>query len=102
MRLLAIVAVLAIGCSRAPSRPSDLQPQVAAFGYYGVLAAAKPAPAPAPSGKCKNCNGTGKLSDGRVAPVKCPVCDGKGVVSSAGKPACANGVCQWPTRNITP
>ena len=101
MRLLAIAAVLAVGCSRAPSRQFDLQPQVAAFGYYGVLAAAKPAPAPAPSGKCKNCNGKGSVSDGRVS-VKCPVCDGKGVVSSAGKPACANGVCQWPTRNITP
>jgi len=102
MRLLAIAAVLAIGCSRGQARPADLQPQVAAFGYYAVLAAANPTPAPSPSGKCKNCNGTGKLSDGRVAPVKCPVCDGKGVASSAGKPACANGVCQWPTRNITP
>ena len=102
MRLLAIAAILAAGCSRPPARPADLQPQVAAFGYYAVLAAANPTPAPSPSGKCKNCNGTGKLSDGRVAPVKCPVCDGKGVASSAGKPACANGVCQWPTRNITP
>ena len=102
MRLLAIAAVLAVGCSRGQARPTDLQPQVAAFGYYAVLAAANPTPAPSPSGKCKNCNGTGKLSDGRVAPVKCPVCDGKGVASSAGKPACANGVCQWPTRNITP
>ena len=102
MRLLAIAAVLAVGCSRGQARPADLQPQVAAFGYYAVLAAANPTPAPSPSGKCKNCNGTGKLSDGRVAPVKCPVCDGKGVASSAGKPACANGVCQWPTRNITP
>ena len=98
MRLLALAAVLAIGCSRGPARPTDLQPQVAAFGYYAVLAAAKPAPAP--SGKCTNCNGTGKLSDGRVAPVKCPVCDGKGVVSSGTQ--CATGVCQWPTRNITP
>jgi hypothetical protein len=97
MRLLALAAVLAIGCSRGPARPTDLQPQVAAFGYYGMLQA-RTKPAPAPSGKCSNCNGKGSVSDGRVS-VKCPVCDGKGVVSSG---TCATGVCQWPTRNITP
>jgi len=99
LRVLALAAGVAIGCSRAQSRPANLQPQVAAFGYYGVLEkAAKPAPAP--SGKCTNCNGTGKLSDGRVAPVKCPVCDGKGTLS--GSKSCPNGACGWPPRNITP
>ena len=98
-RVLSLAAVVAIGCSRAPERPANLQPQVAAFGYYGVLEkAAKPAPAP--SGKCTNCNGKGSVSDGRVTPVKCPVCDGKGVVS--GSQPCQSGVCKWPTRNITP
>lgn len=97
MRLLAIVAILAAGCSGGSARPVDLQPQVAAFGYYSVLQA-RVKPAPPPSGKCSNCNGKGSVSDGRVS-VKCPVCDGKGVVSSG---TCATGVCQWPTRNITP
>lgn len=99
-RVLLIAALVAVGCSRAPQDRPNLQPQVAAFGYYGVLEAqAKPAPKPAPGGKCANCNGKGSVSDGRVS-VKCPVCDGRGVVS--GSKSCTNGVCQWPTRNITP
>jgi DnaJ-class molecular chaperone len=34
------------------------------------------APAPA-SDKCQNCDGTGKLGDGRIVTV-CPVCKGTG------------------------
>jgi hypothetical protein len=40
-----------------------------------------PAPTPAPSGKCENCNGTGKLGDGTIS-VPCPVCGGDGIVAN--------------------
>jgi len=36
-----------------------------------------PAPTPGPK-KCDNCNGTGRVGDGRVF-VPCPVCGGTGV-----------------------
>lgn len=40
-----------------------------------------PNPTPAPSGKCENCNGTGRLGDGTVS-VPCPVCGGDGKIES--------------------
>lgn len=98
MRAAAIILVLVCGCGGPPSRPENLQPYVAAFGQHGVLeAVAGPTPAPTPSGKCTNCNGKGSVSDGRVS-VKCPVCDGRGVVGAATE--CKTGTCGWPPRSI--
>jgi DnaJ-class molecular chaperone len=35
-------------------------------------------PTPTPdAGECENCNGTGKVGDGRIV-IKCSVCDGTG------------------------
>lgn len=46
-----------------------------------------PSPAPA-SDQCDNCNGTGKIGDGRIV-MPCPVCKGTGK-----KPkACITGSC---------
>lgn len=89
------------------SEPLNLQPFVAVAGAYALM---EPPPAPPPvDGKCQNCNGVGRVSDGRVS-VVCPVCDGTGKRTSKQKAAvsppaqravtCATGNCQWPTRNI--
>jgi RecJ-like exonuclease len=54
------------------------------------------APAPKPvSGECKNCNGTGKIGDGRIV-MTCQACNGTGKepVSVLIKPkACTTGRC---------
>ena len=54
------------------------------------------APAPKPvSGECKNCNGTGKIGDGKIV-MTCQACNGTGKepVSVLVKPkACTTGRC---------
>lgn len=95
MRTAVIALVLLCGCGWPARKPTDLQPYVAAFGSYSVMDAAV-GPTPAPSGQCTNCNGKGSVSDGRVS-VKCPVCDGRGVVVAA---ECKTGTCGWPPRSI--
>ena len=54
------------------------------------------APAPKPvSGECKNCNGTGKIGDGKIV-MTCQACNGTGKepVSVLIKPkACTTGRC---------
>ena len=56
-----------------------------------------PAPKPA-SDKCENCDGTGKLGDGRIVTV-CPICKGTGktpksVVTHAPVVICPDGKCR--------
>ena len=107
MRLafIATVAAIIVGCSASQQTKNDLQPFVAAAGYYGLLSAASgPKPAPAPSGcttGCR-CNGTGEERSGDGismvscrCPENCP-CKNK----KAAK--CQNGACGWPPRTTTP
>ena len=62
-------------------------------------------PIPAPSGVCENCDGKGKVGDGRVF-VECPVCEGTGksktevapVESPKVQESCADGSCAPPRR----
>lgn len=101
-----MLAALAAPMSCIPmSQHRDLQPFVAAAGAYALMAVeAGPTPAPGPADKCSNCNGVGRVSDGRVS-VPCPVCGGTGKPTrpsqqkSSAAP-CPNGTCQWPTRSI--
>lgn len=101
---LAVVALLAIaGCSPARTAGENLQPLVAAAGYYGVLSAAVgPTPAPTPSGceKGCRCNGTGeeKSGDGiSLVSCRCPeTCPCKAKKAAA----CKTGTCGWPPRSI--
>jgi DnaJ-class molecular chaperone len=46
-------------------------------------------PAKPVSDACDNCNGTGKVGDGRIV-MTCPICKGTGKKPKA---ACANGRC---------
>jgi len=82
IRLALIVALVVLsGCSPAsPGRDRDakaLACGVLAVMPAGVAPSPSPRPSPTPT-KCENCNGTGRVGDGRVF-VPCPVCGGDGV-----------------------
>ena len=77
------VAVLG-GCSGI-SRSEQARYRGAAIGAFGFLAAC---PVEEPSdpdsdGKCVNCNGTGKIGDGRIVK-KCSICNGTGKSNTVG------------------
>lgn len=99
MRYAAILVVLFAGCgSPDVPPPGTYAPLVSAsLGVAAVSDSPAPSPTPAPSGKCENCNGTGKLGDGTVV-VDCPVCGGDGVVDNEPAPgvtpACECVDCQ--------
>ena len=80
-RWLIVFTVAAIGCvATLPSDPSisaDLAVETARM----VIAsrAAPPDATPTPdAGRCDNCNGTGKIGDGRIV-MPCPECGGDGL-----------------------
>lgn len=93
-QLLELVAVLFVLCwfiagcndTTKPLRPSDsaaVTADLACDGALAVLRAAAvppaPKPEPEPGGLCLNCNGTGKVGDGREGSTfPCPVCKGTG------------------------
>ena len=77
------VAVLG-GCSGI-SRSEQARYRGAAIGAFGFLAAC---PVEEPSdpdsdSKCINCNGTGKIGDGRIVK-KCSICNGTGKSNTVG------------------
>lgn len=89
-RLLVTMGLLSsVGCF--PRR--DLQPFVAVSGAYSLLSHPQPPTPVAPAGKCKACNGTGRLGDGKVW-TPCQVCGGDGVLD----PACKDGQCKNTNR----
>lgn len=74
----ALLLVLVIGCvsSAASDRPDIVADIACETARMVVRLSQEMAPAPA-SDKCTNCDGTGKLGDGRIVTV-CPVCKGTG------------------------
>jgi hypothetical protein len=93
-----IICCLLSGCvARLPVGDCSITADIACeIAYELIRLEAKP-DTPDTGDKCTNCNGTGKVGDGRVA-VKCAACDGTGKkktqkVLSYSKPTCANGVC---------
>ena len=65
------------GCGDAPDARPDITADLACeTARLVVQLRQQMAPAPA-SDKCENCDGTGKLGDGRIVTV-CPVCKGTG------------------------
>ena len=102
MRFAGIALLVIVGCSPARSASENLQPLVAATGYYGLLSAAV-GPTPAPSTGCEKgcrCNGTGqeKSGDGiSIVSCRCPeTCSCKAKKTAA----CTTGSCGWPPRSI--
>ena len=77
-RFVIVFSLATVGCvASLPADPgisADLATEAARMVL--VLRQGLP-PAPAPAGDCENCNGTGKIGDGRIV-LKCPVCDGSG------------------------
>ena len=77
-RIVIVFSLATVGCvASLPADPgisADLATEAARMVL--VLRQGLP-PAPAPAGECENCNGTGKIGDGRIV-LKCPVCDGSG------------------------
>lgn len=57
----------------------------ALLGAIGLEQADTPAPMPTPSGQCPQCDGTGKVGDGRVWSI-CKECDGTGKINTAPAP----------------
>lgn len=89
--VMVILLLIAAGCEKPleiPPAGSYLPELCAVVGVIGGESAPPQPPAPAPpapkpdSDVCPNCNGTGKLGDGRVE-IVCPVCDGSGKVTQA-------------------
>jgi hypothetical protein len=80
MRLVFLLALVLVGCvDRGPNDPTiaaDLACEGARVAVLYRLKPPSPSPAPA-SDACENCNGTGKVGDGRIMNT-CQVCKGTG------------------------
>jgi len=74
----ALLLVVVIGCvnSAASDRPDIVADLACETARMAVRLSQEMAPTPA-SDKCTNCDGTGKLGDGRIVTV-CPICKGTG------------------------
>lgn len=98
-RVLAIACVLVTSCSRPPSAgDATITADLACETAHMLVGLNAPAPSPAPKppkpAVCENCNGTGKVGDGRVS-VVCPVCRGSGKpIVSVLVPGCPDGKCK--------
>jgi hypothetical protein len=93
MRKLLCLLFLLSGCSQQLSKVDyDYEKAHAAvtlakyqLDLPDVVPGPKPEPGPQPGGQCENCNGTGKVGDGRVF-VPCPKCGGDGITQSTSQP----------------
>jgi hypothetical protein len=80
-RCLVLLSLVVVGCvATLPSDPS-LSADLAVETARMVIASRANLPAPTPdAGRCDNCNGTGKIGDGRIV-MPCPECGGDGVAA---------------------
>lgn len=109
----AIIFATSAGCDEKPLAVA-LNSDVVKGWSYAALASAtfesgqspapSPAPTPSPGGVCSNCNGTGKVGDGRVfAP--CAECGGDGktqeVLQGCTCEDCKCDPCLCPAQSLT-
>ena len=92
MRRVAVFVVVVAGCGAPASieHPDIVADMACEMAYAAVRISAEIAPAPA-SDKCENCDGTGRIGDGRVI-MTCPVCRGTGKKDRS--VLCTTGSCQ--------
>lgn len=79
-RFVIMFSLAMVGCvASLPADPgisADLATEAARMVLV-IRQGLPPAPAPAPATDCTNCNGTGKIGDGRIV-MTCPECNGTG------------------------
>ena len=77
MRWLVPFVVVLVGCVATLPGDDSLTADIAAETARMVVQLRQQIPPTPASDKCENCDGTGKLGDGRIVTV-CPVCKGTG------------------------
>jgi hypothetical protein len=97
MRWLPVLALVLAGCvDRGPVDPTVAADLACEGARLAVLYRLKP-PSPAPaSDACENCNGTGKVGDGRIVST-CRACGGTGKTPKSvliGGTVCTSGSCR--------
>ena len=76
-RFVIVLSVLFVGCVATLPSDSSISADLAVEAARMVMVL-RQGPPPTPAGKeCTNCNGTGKIGDGRIV-MPCPECDGTG------------------------
>ena len=97
IRWLLVFAVVASGCVATLPPDDGIAADLACETARGVVRLRQMMP-PAPvSDKCDNCDGTGKIGDGRIV-MTCPVCKGTGkrpaaTLATSGT-ICTTGTCK--------
>jgi len=86
-KIAGLLAGLVIGCTPAEEQFDFLPTTSAVVGVWSTTDAASPI---APDDRCENCNGTGRLGDGRVE-TTCPECQGSGKKSRSDRAVPAPG-----------
>lgn len=77
-RWLIVFVIASIGCVASLPTDPGISADLAVETARMVIASRAAPPAPTPdAGKCENCNGTGKIGDGRIV-MTCPECNGTG------------------------
>jgi DnaJ-class molecular chaperone len=77
-RWLIVFAIVSIGCVASLPTDPGISADLAVETARMVIASRAAPPAPTPdSDRCENCNGTGKIGDGRIV-MPCPECNGTG------------------------
>jgi DnaJ-class molecular chaperone len=79
---MAVMVVVAVGCDIPVSVSQDVDAaitaELACEASLAIVASRnQPSPDKPVSGQCDNCNGTGKIGDGKIVMV-CPSCNGTG------------------------
>lgn len=77
MRWILPFVVVLVGCVATLPGDDSLTADIAAETARMVVQLRQQIPPTPASNKCENCDGTGKLGDGRIVTV-CPICKGTG------------------------
>jgi hypothetical protein len=84
MRYVIFAMLVVVGCvgGGLPDDPTITADLAVETALLVAELRAGPPPAPAPRGECENCNGTGRIGDGRIV-MTCPACNGTGKASES-------------------
>jgi len=93
MRCVLLCIAVVAGCGPAvnsdPTITADLACETARMAVLHRIKPPQPSPAP-DAGACDNCNGTGKIGDGKIV-MTCPTCRGTGKKDRS--VLCKSGAC---------